>query len=213
MNMDLVKLKHEIIVESPLNSEEIKAHFSENDLNKYSISIVDKDTDSTLPIFKDIQEKGYPIEFALCLKNKDFYKIDFVGILQNHLTKISCPTPLIDKIVTASQEAYSNAFLWSSLDLTPIRELRPYDFYEQIEQRLKDPTYANRYLSVYLAKRDHLFEVVFFVQGIPIKWQTNMNTAKFRGTSIILTQTDQVQVDENGRAIRLYFKDNSGDSK
>lgn len=208
MNRDIIDFQNKILSPHPVVNDDLGGNFTKDVLGQCPVCIIDNEASLNTPIFKDIKNKGYPIEFVLCLKNKDFYKIDFSGILQDHLRKTSCPHALAETIVTAAQEAYSNAFLWSSLDLAPSKEIRPFDFCDRIDERLKDPIYRDRLLGVYLARREEMIEVAFFVQGTPIYWPPNARQKDFRGTSIIANQTDKVQIDDDGNAIRLYFKIN-----
>lgn len=174
------------------------------------LAVIDKDIDKNFSLFKDIESRVLPVEFVLCLKNKDFFGVDFVGILTDHLKKKGCSFALIERITTASQEAYSNAFLWSSLDLQSQKDIRPYQFYEIVQERLEDPIYANRHLGAYLAQVGNIYEVVFHIQGRKIVWPDSKNQEGFRGTSIILSQADQVEIDPDGKAIRLFFRDKEG---
>ena len=208
MNRDSIDLTQKNLNNFPINPGDKTSFFSKDVIGQCPVCIIDNGASKDTPMFKDIQNKGYPVEIILCLKNKDFYKIDFAGILQDHLKNTYCPLSLMDNIVTASHEAYSNAFLWSSLDLNPTKEIRPYDFCDQIEEQLKNPIYGDRLLGVYLARMEKIIEVVFFIQGVPIKWPHSAQESNFRGTSIITQQTDKVEIDEDGKAIRLYFKNN-----
>lgn len=206
MNRDIIDFKNKIFSSHSVNQEAIGGNLTKEIIGQCPVCIIDNEASLNTPIFKDIQNKGYPVEFVLCLKNKDFYKVDFSGILQDHLRKTSCPHALAETIVTVAQEAYSNAFLWSSLDLVSSKEIRPFDFCDRIDERLKDPIYRDRLLGVYLARTENMIEVVFFVQGTPICWPHGAQQSNFRGTSIIANQTDKIQIDDDGKAIRLYFK-------
>ncbi len=207
-----------IYVQSPLRSEDVIAHiscaqdqdkghtFKNKQEGSFSVAIIDSSISHDLPIFQEIRRKGSILEFVLCLKNKDFYKMDFVGILQYQLKKISCNSSSMDRIVTASQEAFSNAFFWSSLDLTPIKGIRSYDFYDQVEEKLKNPIFSDRVLTAYLARSGEIVEVGFHVHGAPIHWPNREGVANFRGTAIMASHADHIEIAPDRKAITLYFK-------
>jgi hypothetical protein len=167
--------------------------------------LLDQDTPDNLPILEEVRHQKYTINFVVCLKIKDFYKLDFVGVLETYLQKVGYDPYLIEQIVTASQEAYSNALLWSSLDLTMDEGTRFHHFCDHLEERLKNPLYGNRFLGVYITKNTEFIEIAFFVQGRPIVWPKEQERPHFKGISIIRSHTHHFHIDENGKAIRLFF--------
>lgn len=156
-------------------------------------------------VFQDILHKNIPAQIAFSFKNSDIYAIEFVEILSKVLDYNNYHPVLKDQILTASQEAYANAFLWSSLDLESVEGIRPIEFFKSIEDRLNDQEYANRYMGICFAKYPNILEISIYVEGRPIVWPETMSQDKFRGINLIQSLTDKVSIDPDGKVIRLYF--------
>ncbi len=188
------------ILRSPVSSDRISACI---DLGKSIFT--DSRKNLSMRVFQDILHKNIPAQLAFCFKNADIYAIEFVEILSKVLDGNNYHPVLKDQILTASQEAFANAFLWSSLDLDSIKGIRPIDFFKKIEERLHDPIYSNRYMGVCFAKYPNILEISIYIEGNPIVWPEEESKDKFRGVNLIRSLTDNVQIDPDGKVIRLYF--------
>lgn len=188
------------ILRSPVSSDRIILS-----LNEGRRIFTDSRSNLNLKVFHEIQNNTSPNFIVLCFKNKDVYALEFVQILSHFLKLQDCSSTCHDHILTATQEAYANAFLWSSLDLESSAERRPLDFFLKIEKRLQDTLYSDRYMSVYAAKSGQGWEVVIHVEGRPIAWPPQTCAEQFRGVNLIQSLADKVVFDKKGQAIRLYF--------
>lgn len=188
------------ILRSPVSSDRIMASITEG-----KNIFTDSRKSLSHKIFKEILGRDIPVQLALCFKNKDIYALEFVRILSHFLKTRNYHSVLCDQILTASQEAYANAFLWSNLDLIPPQTDRSVDFFKQIENRLQQKKYADRYMGIYLAKYPNILEVTIHIEGNPIVWPKTLCPDKFRGVNLIRSFADKVVFDANGKAIRLYF--------
>ncbi len=188
------------ILRSPVSSDRIVSS-----INDGKSIFTDSRKNLSRVVFQEILGKNIPAQMAFCFKNADNYAIEFVDIL-NHVLDCNNYHPVLkDQILTAAQEAYANAFLWSNLDLDSVKGIRPIDFFKKIEDRLHNPTYANRYMGVCLAKYPSVLEISIHVEGAPIVWPEVPSKDKYRGVNLILSLTDKVVIDPDGKAIRLYF--------
>lgn len=202
-NTAKVSLKSDLkiaILRSPVSSDRIVAS-----INDGKSVFTDSRKNLSKQVFQDILNKNIPAQIAFCFKNSDIYSIEFVDILRHVLDCNNYHPVLKDQILTASQEAYANAFLWSSLDLESTEGIRPIDFFKNIEDRIHDPDYADRYMGVCLARYPNILEVSIYVEGCPIVWPETQSKDKFRGVNLILSLTDKVTIDPDGKVIRLYF--------
>lgn len=188
------------ILRSPVSSDRIIAS-----MNDGKSVFTDCRQSLSHKIFKEIMRLNVPVQLALCFKNKDIYALEFVQIVSHFLKSQDYHSVLHDQILTASQEAYANAFLWSSLDLDSQNGLRPTDFFQEIEGRLKDKAYGDRYMGIYLAKYPNILEIAIHIEGRPITWPSGQSDDKFRGVNLIRNFADKVSFDTNGKVIRLYF--------
>lgn len=188
------------ILRSPISSDRILTSITEG-----KSIFTDCRKNLSHKLFREILHQDIPVQLALCLKNKDIYALEFVQVLSHFMKLHNYHPALQDQILTASQEAYANAFLWSSLDLDSMKDPRPIVFFQHIEERLKDQTYADRYMGIYLAKYPNIIEVAIHIEGRPISWPQKISEDKFRGINLIRSLTDKVTFDPNGKAIRLYF--------
>lgn len=171
--------------------------------------IFDGDTQQHQELFQKISRQQKEGAFFLCFTNDHFFRLDVVqmikGYLQESYLNYKDQPTFIDRILTASQEAFSNAFLWSSLELESTPKIRPPEFYEQLEERLKDPFYKNRVMSIYFTLKSTFFELGIDILGKPIHWPEDNASEAFRGTSLIMDLTDQVAIDADKKGIRLLF--------
>lgn len=188
------------ILRSPVSSDRIMSS-----LEQGKSIFTDSRKNLGYQVFQDILHHNIPAQIAFCFRNSDIYSIEFVEILAKVLDSNSYHPILKDQILTASQEAFANAFLWSSLDLDSIKGIRPIEFFQNIEDRLQDPIYSNRYMGVYFAKHPNILEIAIYVEGRPIVWPKETSKDKFRGVSLIQSLTDKVQIDTDGKVIRLFF--------
>lgn len=188
------------ILRSPISSDRLVAS-----INQGKSIFTDSRKNLSQPVFQDILHKNIPAQIAFSFKNKDIYSIEFVEILSQVLDGNNYHPILKDQVLTASQEAFANAFLWSSLDLDSVKGIRPIEFFKNIEERLNDPSYSDRYMGVCFAKHPNILEISIYVEGRPIKWPSEPSRDKFRGVSLIQSLTDKVQIDEDGKIIRLFF--------
>ncbi|AIK95560.1 ATP-binding protein [Candidatus Odyssella acanthamoebae] len=196
-----LKSDHKIsILRSPVSSDRILTSIDEG-----KSIFTDSRHSLSQKIFQAIFHQDIPVQLALYFKNKDIYALEFVQILSHFLKNQNYHPVLHDQILTASQEAYANAFLWSSLELDSSKEIRPIDFFKEIEDRLQEKKYADRYMGIYLAKYPNILEVVIHAEGKPIVWPHAPTEERFRGINLIRTLTDKVDFDANGKTIRLYF--------
>ena len=196
-----LKSDHKIsILRSPVSSDRILACIDEG-----KNIFTDCRNSLSHKLFQTIFHQNIPIQLALCFKNKDIYALEFVQILSHFLKTQNYHPVLHDQILTAAQEAYANAFLWSSLELDSSKEIRPIDFFKDIEDRLQDKEYADRYMGIYLAKYPNILEVDIHIEGKSIVWPPSPPEERFRGINLIRTLTDKVAFDADGKTIRLYF--------
>lgn len=172
--------------------------------------IFDGETSQHQELLKKITDQHKDCSFFLCLRNDTFFSLDFIqlikGYFQQTYTDYADHLTLMERIITTSQEAFSNAFMWSSLELKSTRQIRPQEFYDQIEQRLLDPTYKNRVMSLYLTQLGNHLELGIDVLGKAIDWPEDYESEAFRGTSLISELTDRVLFDANKKGIRLFFR-------
>lgn len=188
------------ILRSPVSSDRIISC-----LNDGKSIFTDSRKNLSKPVFQEILSKKVPAQMAFCFKNSDIYAIEFVDIL-NHVLDCNNYHPVLkDQILTSAQEAYANAFLWSSLDLDSVKGVRPIEFFKKIEEKLQNPIYADRYMGICLAKYPSALEISIYVEGVPIVWPETISKDKFRGLNLIVNLTDKVVIDSTGKVIRLYF--------
>lgn len=148
-------------------------------------------------------------DLSLSLTTAEAYSFDLIEILTKYFVT---RTPFLklhsDQIITAIHEAYKNALLWSNLELKSNESgPRPFEFYEEIIEKLSLPEYSERYIHLTINRLQDYTEVCIHVDGLPIIWKrsSGYGEKEFRGTSVIKNFSDLVTFDEDHKTIRLYY--------
>lgn len=174
--------------------------------------IVEGADDSYKHLFEKYQGKtGEPL-FFLCLTNTQAFKLDITTLVENYLSnylrEVTTKESLLismERIKTSFHEAFSNAFMWSNMELTSCEGIRELEFYEELDEKLATPTYGNRFISIYAIINEGILELGIGVQGIPISWPNKVDEFGFRGITLIRTLSDDVIFDNDAQGIILRF--------
>lgn len=175
--------------------------------------VIEKNQSSYAPLYTKFKKKNGKHLFFLCLTNSRFFTTDVASLIENYITRRfaefdgqNITLALLEKIKIAFHEAFSNAFMWSNLELHSVKEFRSLEFYDALEKRLSDPIYRNRMMSIHAIQVNGFLDLGILVQGKPIIWPLHVDKVGVRGTTLIQNLTDAVIFEDDSMGITLRFK-------
>lgn len=139
---------------------------------------------------------------------------DMGEILKTFFHEESYIPMFYDPILTALFEAWSNALLWSNLEISA-QEIDPNDPFGMgsvLEKKINQPNLMNKrlQLSIYLSP----LKVTCFIQheGIPFFWDDKKASERplSRGIGIIKAFSDKVSTHDQGKTLELIFYNREG---
>lgn len=175
--------------------------------------VIEENQNSYTPLYEKYKKKNGKHLFFLCLTNNRFFTMDVASLIENYIVRRftefdgqNITMSLLERIKIAFHEAFSNAFMWSNLELHSVKEFRSLEFYDALEKRLSDPIYGNRMMSIHAIQNNGFLDLGILVQGKPIIWPLHVDKVGVRGTTLIQSLTDAVIFDDDSMGITLRFK-------
>lgn len=159
---------------------------------------------------KNYIKKEEPIDFFLCLTARTAYRIEISEVLENFFLQENVLDLLfVERVNTVVHEAFTNAFLWSCLELaSDAKKQGVFSLSKYITDQLKKDSFGRRLLALEVARGIDKLKIIIYVQGKPISWdlRNTDNDEGIQGTSIIKALADEIYIPPEADKIQLIFK-------
>jgi hypothetical protein len=150
-----------------------------------------------------------PGDFVIIISSLSAYYLDMFQVLDHYFYKNTDIPPVItEQIITATYEAFSNALIWSNLEIVPPQNgEKDFDFLNTIEKSLSHQRFARRPLKLQFWFFPKSVDVSITSYGLPFNLEQALqsNTKEYKGLAIMHTLSTRLWSEEEGRRIWMRF--------
>ena len=161
-----------------------------------------------LALVRDFEVTNYDEDFALEISSAHALSFDLNTALDIYLNStVRLSEDKIDEICTATFEAFSNALLWSNLEMPYALRDDIDNFNSLIRERACSLLHGSRKIKVIIKSLGREIMVTVASQGLgfDIESMLNANRPAFKGFEIIKSLASRITHDDEGRILILHF--------